>query len=659
MRLPILIILLALCFAAVPAIGQGAPPRARIDAVKVTSSPTLDGVLDDECWQDLPEYTSFVDGDTRAVLKCQTIAKICYDDNCIYVAFRSLHPDPAHIRAQETKRNGGSFRQDDFVAVNIDSLHTHRMQSWFDVNALGTQSENLQRSASQNIEYKGDWRAAAKIVSDGYNVEMAIPFSLLVYSSDQRTFGISFRRNMAEQNLWAVWPDLNGTDDMQFYADWTGLDLPKTGLRPKVLAYVLGSSGNAGERVSGHGFDLKYPLSSGSLGVISVNPDFNTVEQQVESVDFSYTERYLDDARPFFSEWQVPVDSRVFYSRRIQNFDTGMKFAGSSGPNTYGIMSMRTFGEQSDTVVSLGRNVGSMSSIHLNMADHRIPGHRNLTSYYYTDMKWKQGQRTSRINTGLYDSTTTGAPDGQMRYVSISSEGAAGAINVYYDHGTVEKEFNGEIGYTGDADTTGNFWGLWRQTALRGGNLQSVFTGLHFYDRNHTDGSHFRRSGSASVNFVYVDGHEVDLYYQRQQYEQFEEELPSVSAYWNRNLKLRDGGIGVSWGHKAGGAYLLTWAAQKFRVGEKVALGLQWNRESIGDTSPYASIRRQVVLTANYDITSERGLGGRLVAQQGKRNLYFMYRQQVRHGTDAYLIYGDPNAESTDSRMTLKMMRTL
>ncbi|MDO8587364.1 MAG: hypothetical protein Q7T82_10015 [Armatimonadota bacterium] len=82
-------------------------------------------------------------------------------------------------------------------------------------------------------------------------------------------------------------------------------------------------------------------------------------------------------------------------------------------------------------------------------------------------------------------------------------------------------------------------------------------------------------------------------------------------------------------------------------------------RERIGASSPYAGTRRQVVTTWNYDLTPEKSIGGRLVRRLGKQNLYFSYRQQVRRGMDAYLIYGDPNAEESTDRISLKIVQPL
>ena len=66
--------------------------------------------------------------------------------------------------------------------------------------------------------------------------------------------------------------------------------------------------------------------------------------------------------------------------------------------------------------------------------------------------------------------------------------------------------------------------------------------------------------------------------------------------------------------------------------------------------------RRQHILTLNYDITPERGLGTRLIYRDSKFNALVTYRQVVRRGMDAFIIVGDPNAEEMEKRILAKVI---
>ena len=67
----------------------------------------------------------------------------------------------------------------------------------------------------------------------------------------------------------------------------------------------------------------------------------------------------------------------------------------------------------------------------------------------------------------------------------------------------------------------------------------------------------------------------------------------------------------------------------------------------------------QTILSANYDITPERGYGARLAVRKGKPNFYCSYRRRAARGTDVYLIIGDPNADRTKARVAVKLVKAV
>lgn len=633
-------------------------PQATIQAVKTSDAPVIDGALDDACWQNLPECTGFHDSLTRAILTKQTIAKICYDDSYIYVAFHAFHPHPDKIRAEEKKRNGGGYENDDYVGVDIDSKHQHRYQSWFDVNAIGTQAESLESTTTTNIAFKGDWLGAAKIVDDGYTVEMAIPFSLLPYDQNQDTFGIAFVRNMPEEHVWAEWPDLNGKSDMAYYSDWVGLELPRIKQRPKILGYVLSASGKDQTGSTNQGLDIKYPFSANSMAIASINPDFNTIEQDVESIDFSYEEKQLTDSRPFFQEWPLEINDRVFYSRRITDFDNGIKLVGTEGPNGYGVLRTNASGENC-TLASIRRHFGDRSGFKINLADHDMTGHRNTVTYFNPWHGWTRGQRSYGLSAALLQSSTTGAPNGQLKSIRFDTSSVDKSLGGYVELVHADADFNSELGYSTDSGRHGISSQLWRDEHYRDRNLNCIAVWVDASTWDYNNGGLYDRELSLHYWMGYVDGHNLETGFYSGKHEQYDEFMPYVYINWNTNKTNRDGGLGITWGHQAGGDYLLHWLEQKVRISNRATVGLRAERESIGDPSPYADINRQVWLTLNYDLTHEKSVGGRIVRYEGNSNVYFMYRQQVREGSDIYFMYGDPNADDTQERLTIKIVRSL
>ena len=62
-----------------------------------------------------------------------------------------------------------------------------------------------------------------------------------------------------------------------------------------------------------------------------LNPDFYNIEDVVETIDFTYTSRFLPVRRPFFSEgWGYFPPPFMFYSRLVEDVLAGTKFSGES-----------------------------------------------------------------------------------------------------------------------------------------------------------------------------------------------------------------------------------------------------------------------------------------------------------------------------------------
>ncbi len=55
----------------------------------------------------------------------------------------------------------------------------------------------VQSSETGKTEWIGDWNAAVKRNTDGYSVEMRIPFSILKYSSQAPNISVAFIRHHA------------------------------------------------------------------------------------------------------------------------------------------------------------------------------------------------------------------------------------------------------------------------------------------------------------------------------------------------------------------------------------------------------------------------------------------------------------------------------
>jgi hypothetical protein len=66
--------------------------------------------------------------------------------------------------------------------------------------------------------------------------------------------------------------------------------------------------------------------------------------------------------------------------------------------------------------------------------------------------------------------------------------------------------------------------------------------------------------------------------------------------------------------------------------------------------------REQHIATVAYDFSPRRGIGGRVVSQDGSTNAYHAYRQSGYGGVETFFILGDPNARSFGAHLATKVV---
>jgi hypothetical protein len=230
------------------------------------------------------------------------------------------------------------MENDDRVIFAVDPQGQQLTPYQFVVNPLGTQRLEVPAGAPLNVRWRGDWQAAAQRTPQGWSVEMRIPFRLLRYRAGQPYFGVALARHIPRSQAVYVFPQAGNFYDLRLQVRWGALELPRQ--RPPIVAlpYLLSESDAQTSR-SRMGIDLKWRLEQGQVALLTVNPDFSTIAADVASVDFSYTERFLRETRPFFTEGEnLFPPTRLFYSVRVPQLRAGLKMFGQSGALEYGLL---------------------------------------------------------------------------------------------------------------------------------------------------------------------------------------------------------------------------------------------------------------------------------------------------------------------------------
>ncbi len=308
-------------------------------ARRAAVAPRIDGTIDSTEWRAAARAHSFLQYAPRRgePSNQQTQVFVTYDSTHVYVAFRVF--DAEEPTAQLTRRDASLF-DDDAVIVMLDTYHDRQSGYYFMTNLLGTQADGRIADDGRTVDGSWDasWRSAARRTPDGWEAELAIPLvSVAFRAGEARSWGINFgrsRRRTLEQSFWAG--PLDNAFRMSQAGRLEGLDLTPPPKRHQFIVYGLT---RAQEGESGHsdaGLDARYAITPQMAFTGTVNPDFATIEADVEQVNLSRFEISLVEKRPFFLEGSELFRQRIrtFYTRRISDIRGGAKLFGKQGPWT-------------------------------------------------------------------------------------------------------------------------------------------------------------------------------------------------------------------------------------------------------------------------------------------------------------------------------------
>ena len=163
--------------------------------------PVIDGKLDDEVWKQAAVFKDFLQrnpGDNIEAAK-PTEAFIGYDSKFFYLAFH-CYDEPDKVRATVAKRD--EVFGDDNVRVFLDTFNDQRRAYILGWNPLGIQQDGIMTEGS-GWDFSVDIVMESKgmITSDGWTLEVAIPFKSLRYEAGKdKLWGFHVWRNIDRFN---------------------------------------------------------------------------------------------------------------------------------------------------------------------------------------------------------------------------------------------------------------------------------------------------------------------------------------------------------------------------------------------------------------------------------------------------------------------------
>lgn len=658
------------------------PSHAQTAPVKipsVTTSIIIDGAIKTEDWDAAANSGTWERFGGPTPVTEETEVRLLSDRQYLYVLIKATDSLASRIRANETQRGSSAVLDDDSIRIHIDSQGAGIGFSMFAFNTLGTQYTELEGGTSSNWKWAGDWKVAVKRNDAGYTAEVAIPWKLLRHPKGASAIGfVAMRRVFRESNPVASPPlpaNLQTTKNLaQFMGRFDTGPLPDTPSAPVILPYSYVTAGATNRAKVG--VDIKAPLTTGITALATLFPDFQNIENDVNTVAFSYNEQALQDRRPFFAEGSEFMPERdLFYSRRITSVDTGAKLVGRDGNQTFGalVTSSAEGVNRTSTAFRYDKAFSPLKSVGAAMvSDNRSGAADSRVARISADWGEMSGRGRYSLTSRLLQSWNLGSAAGMAGEFAANWRDVPGRINAKVGISQLDNDFYSPLGVLIDKDRRGSVVNIFQSNRFDKGAIEAYTvdysksgaqrqsTGEFFYDRDlFVADVQNRRGFGINVGLI------VQRRIQQLGGDRNIDRVTHVAGLWNRRTLFSTGGIGYDSGRQNGKAYHLVEFQQGFLLSRLWNAKLTALRQSLGGVET-----RQVIITTTLRIDSERSVSARLVGQNGTgnvanvagepgTNIYMAYSQRTRSGTDYFLIVGDPNKANTRGQVTFKMAQAL
>ena len=370
-------------------IPAAAPPQSPVvatgsrvlEAQEARGAIVVDGRLDEREWLAAPVAAGFIQSEPRTGEPAteSTDVRVLYDAERLYIGAYLHDRTPDDIVVNDIRKDFNPEQQDDFEVI-LDTFHDRRNGYVFLTNLAGARADRQVANEGREINTSCDgvWTVKTRRVSDGWVVEMAIPFRTLRFDfACAESWGINFSRRIRRRNevsFWAPVPRAYTLARVSLAGELTGIAHSGTARDLRVKPYVAGrtvreTGGVQGRSAGDAGVDVKYGVTHGLTADLTVNPDFAQAEADEQQVNLTQFSQFFPEKREFFLENSgifyvgdaarnnrvtlAPTpdeDMLLFFSRRIglstdgRNvaIPAGLRLTGSALGITVGALSMRT-----------------------------------------------------------------------------------------------------------------------------------------------------------------------------------------------------------------------------------------------------------------------------------------------------------------------------
>jgi len=267
----------------------------------------IDGKLDDPAWKEADEYTKYYESLPFTLNEPKDFQKVLIleDESGIYLGFIN-EQEKETIRANRHERDD-EMANTDKAGLAIDFDGDGLAAYAFTVSASGSISDGIYRNENEvNYDWDADWKSEVFIDENFWYIEMFIPWSIAPMKSvegENREVKLSFWRLLASE--WRVNTTIKGNPRQEKFMslfhpyEFKNYDVSKIDFFPYLTVSEDRILDETNEKA---GAEIFWKIDSGSQLNVAINPDFGQVESDELVVNFSSSETFYSDKRPFFSE---------------------------------------------------------------------------------------------------------------------------------------------------------------------------------------------------------------------------------------------------------------------------------------------------------------------------------------------------------------------
>ncbi len=303
------------------------PPKKILFAERVGEPITIDGELSEDVWQTAEAGTDFVmyapDNGRPISPTKNTIVKVLYDDEALYVA-AMMYDDEPHLMLHEVTQRDNFGSAENF-GIFLNGFNDGQQDFRFFVSSAGVQMDCLMTEATgEDFTWDAIWDSSVKITDFGWVAELRIPYAALRFSKlPEQVWGVNFYREHRRDRQQYTWNHI----DTQIGAEVTQNGLLKgiQNIKPPVRlffipysSYYYGNDPTGVSHTFKAGMDIKYGINdSFTLDAILV-PDFGQTRFDNVILNLGPFEQQFAENRPFFTEGTDLFNKgNLLYTRRI------------------------------------------------------------------------------------------------------------------------------------------------------------------------------------------------------------------------------------------------------------------------------------------------------------------------------------------------------